>query len=77
VATVRLSTGVSVAAYIPGIGHNAQEHALVLVRGGRAQDLPGVKYHLVRGVGDLAGVAGRTHARSKYGVKKTKKKKTS
>jgi small subunit ribosomal protein S12 len=75
VATVRLSTGRSVAAYIPGIGHNAQEHAVVLVRGGRAQDLPGVRYHLVRGAGDLAGVANRTSSRSKYGVKKPVKKK--
>jgi small subunit ribosomal protein S12 len=62
-----------VAAYIPGIGHNAQEHAVVLVRGGRVQDLPGVKYHLVRGSGDLAGVANRMTSRSKYGVKKPTK----
>ena len=72
---MRLSTGRSVAAYIPGIGHNAQEHSVVLVRGGRAQDLPGVRYHLVRGAKDLAGVAGRTTSRSKYGVKKPAKKK--
>ena len=70
VATVRLSTGRSVAAYIPGIGHNAQEHSVVLVRGGRAQDLPGVRYHLVRGANDLGGVANRMTSRSKYGVKK-------
>jgi small subunit ribosomal protein S12 len=74
---VRLSTGRSVAAYIPGIGHNAQDHSVVLVRGGRVQDLPGVRYHLVRGAYDLGGVANRTNSRSKYGVKKpvTKKKK--
>ena len=63
------------AAYIPGSGHNAQEHSVVLVRGGRAQDLPGVRYHLVRGANDLAGVANRMTSRSKYGVKKPPKKK--
>jgi small subunit ribosomal protein S12 len=72
---VRLSTGRSVAAYIPGSGHNAQEHSVVLVRGGRAQDLPGVRYHLVRGANDLAGVTNRMTSRSKYGVKKPPKKK--
>ncbi|CAB11053.3 putative 37S ribosomal protein S12, mitochondrial [Schizosaccharomyces pombe] len=72
VARVRLSTGRSVTAYIPGIGHNAQEHAVVLLRGGRAQDCPGVQYHVVRGVYDIAGVAGRVTSRSKYGVKKPK-----
>ena len=74
-ATVRLSTGRSVAAYIPGSGHNLQEHSTVLVRGGRAQDLPGVRYHLVRGALDFAGVVNRTSSRSKYGVKKPSKKK--
>ena len=63
------------AAYIPGSGHNAQEHSVVLVRGGRAQDLPGVRYHLVRGANDLAGVVNRTTSRSKYGVKKPPKQK--
>lgn len=63
------------AAYIPGIGHNAQEHSVVLVRGGRAQDLPGVRYHLVRGANDLGGVANRMTSRSKYGVKKPAAKK--
>lgn len=69
---VRLTNGNVVSALIPGEGHNLQEHNLVLVRGGRVQDVPGVKYHLVRGVYDLAGVANRTTSRSKYGVKKPK-----
>ncbi|ODV91425.1 hypothetical protein CANCADRAFT_57677 [Tortispora caseinolytica NRRL Y-17796] len=69
-ARVRLSNGKYVSAYIPGEGHNAQEHSVVLVRGGRCQDLPGVKYRLVRGALDLAGVANRSSSRSKYGTKK-------
>lgn len=73
-ARVRLSNGEVVSAYIPGIGHNAQEHSVVYVRGGRCQDLPGVKYHLVRGALDLAGVANRRTSRSKYGVKRPQKK---
>lgn len=67
---VRLSNGKIISAYIPGEGHNAQEHSIVYVRGGRCQDLPGVKYHLVRGAGDLSGVVNRISSRSKYGVKK-------
>ncbi|CCD27419.1 mitochondrial 37S ribosomal protein uS12m NDAI_0K02280 [Naumovozyma dairenensis CBS 421] len=70
---VRLSNGNVISAYIPGEGHNAQEHSIVYVRGGRCQDLPGVKYHLVRGVGDLSGVVNRVTSRSKYGVKKPTK----
>jgi small subunit ribosomal protein S12 len=70
VARVRLSTGVEVTAYIPGIGHNLQEHSIVLLRGGRVKDLPGCRYHIVRGVLDTAGVKDRTNSRSKYGVKK-------
>ncbi|MBX9624719.1 MAG: 30S ribosomal protein S12 [Gemmataceae bacterium] len=70
VARVRLSTGVEVTAYIPGEGHNLQEHSIVLVRGGRVRDLPGVRYHIVRGVLDAQGVADRKQARSKYGAKK-------
>lgn len=73
-ARVRLSNGEVVTAYIPGIGHNLQEHSVVLVRGGRSQDLPGVKYHLVRGPLDLAAVANRRTSRSKYGVKRPQKK---
>lgn len=73
-ARVRLSNGEVVSAYIPGIGHNCQEHSVVYVRGGRSQDLPGVKYHLVRGAMDLAGVANRATSRSKYGVKKPQAK---
>ncbi|ODV81381.1 ribosomal protein S12 [Suhomyces tanzawaensis NRRL Y-17324] len=69
---VRLTNGNVISALIPGEGHNLQEHHLVLVRGGRVQDIPGVKYHLVRGVYDLAGVANRATSRSKYGVKKPK-----
>ena len=73
VARVRLSTGYEITAYIPGIGHNLQEHSVVLVRGGRVKDLPGVRYHIVRGVLDLQGVQGRLRARSKYGAKRPKK----
>jgi len=72
VAKVRLSNGKEVIAYIPGIGHNLQEHSVVLVRGGRVKDLPGVKYHIVRGVYDAAGVANRKNSRSKYGAKRPK-----
>jgi small subunit ribosomal protein S12 len=70
VARVRLSTGVEVTAYIPGEGHNLQEHSIVLVRGGRVRDLPGVRYHIVRGVLDTQGVSDRKQARSKYGAKR-------
>lgn len=73
VARVRLSNGQEVTAYIPGEGHNLQEHSIVLVRGGRVKDLPGVRYHIVRGVFDTAGVADRKQQRSKYGTKKEKK----
>ena len=76
VARVRLSTGFEVTAYIPGIGHNLQEHAVVLVRGGRVKDLPGVRYHIIRGALDTAGVKGRVQSRSKYGVKKPNKTST-
>ena len=72
VARVRLTTGVEVTAYIPGVGHNLQEHSVVLVRGGRVKDLPGVRYHIVRGSLDTAGVKGRLQSRSKYGVKRPK-----
>jgi small subunit ribosomal protein S12 len=72
VARVRLTTGVEVTAYIPGIGHNLQEHSVVLVRGGRVKDLPGVRYHVVRGTLDTLGVADRKKGRSKYGAKKPK-----
>ncbi len=72
VAKVRLSNGKEIIAYIPGIGHNLQEHSVVLVRGGRVKDLPGVKYHIVRGVYDAAGVANRRNSRSKYGAKRPK-----
>jgi small subunit ribosomal protein S12 len=75
VAKVRLTTGFEVISYIGGEGHNLQEHSIVLVRGGRVKDLPGVKYHIVRGALDTAGVANRTVARSKYGTKKAKAKK--
>ncbi len=74
VARVRLTNGIEVTAYIPGIGHNLQEHHQVLVRGGRVKDLPGVKYHIVRGALDLNGVEGRKKSRSKYGTKKPKQK---
>jgi small subunit ribosomal protein S12 len=73
VARVRLTTGIEVTAYIPGIGHNLQEHSVVLVRGGRVKDLPGVRYHIVRGALDAYGVEGRKTSRSKYGTKKEKK----
>jgi small subunit ribosomal protein S12 len=72
VARVRLTTGVEVTAYIPGIGHNLQEHSVVLVRGGRVKDLPGVRYHIVRGTLDTLGVSDRKQGRSKYGAKKPK-----
>ena len=72
VARVRLTTGFEVTAYIPGIGHNLQEHSVVLVRGGRVKDLPGVRYHIVRGTFDTAGVKGRLNSRSKFGVKRPK-----
>lgn len=72
VARVRLSNGYEVMAYIPGIGHNLQEHSVVLIRGGRVKDLPGVRYHIVRGTLDTAGVEGRRQGRSKYGAKKPK-----
>jgi small subunit ribosomal protein S12 len=72
VARVRLSNGREVTAYIPGEGHNLQEHSIVLVRGGRVKDLPGVKYHIVRGALDAAGVDGRRQGRSRYGAKRPK-----
>ena len=72
VATVKLSNGMEVTAYIPGEGHNLQEHSIVLIRGGRVKDLPGVRYHIVRGVLDTAGVENRKQERSKYGAKKAK-----
>jgi len=72
VARVRLTTGMEVTAYIPGIGHNLQEHSVVLVRGGRVKDLPGVRYHIVRGTLDTLGVADRKNGRSKYGAKRPK-----
>ena len=72
VARVKLTNGIEVTAYIPGIGHNLQEHSVVLVRGGRVKDLPGVRYHLVRGTLDAAGVNDRNQARSKYGTKRPK-----
>ena len=75
VARVRLTNGIEVNAYIPGEGHNLQEHSIVLVRGGRVKDLPGVRYHIVRGALDTAGVEGRLQRRSKYGAKKAKAKK--
>ena len=75
VARVRLSNGYEVTSYIPGIGHNLQEHSVVLIRGGRVKDLPGVRYHIVRGTLDAAGVANRAQSRSKYGAKKAKAKK--
>ena len=72
VARVRLTTGIEVTAYIPGIGHNLQEHSVVLVRGGRVKDLPGVRYHIVRGTLDTLGVEDRKQGRSKYGAKRPK-----
>ena len=73
VARVRLTNGIEVSAYIPGIGHNLQEHSVVLIRGGRVKDLPGVRYHIIRGALDTVGVAGRMQSRSKYGAKSDKK----
>ena len=75
VARVRLTNGIEVTAYIPGIGHNLQEHSVVLIRGGRVKDLPGVRYHIIRGALDTAGVANRSQGRSKYGAKRAKAKK--
>lgn len=72
VARVRLVNGMEVTAYIPGIGHNLQEHSMVLIRGGRVKDLPGVRYHIIRGTLDAQGVTGRMQARSKYGAKRPK-----
>jgi small subunit ribosomal protein S12 len=72
VARVRLTNGIEVTAYIPGIGHNLQEHSVVLIRGGRVKDLPGVRYHIIRGALDTAGVAKRNQGRSKYGAKRAK-----
>ena len=72
VARVRLTNGIEVTSYIPGIGHNLQEHSVVLIRGGRVKDLPGVRYHIIRGTLDTQGVAGRNQARSKYGAKRPK-----
>ncbi len=72
-ARVRLTNGIEVSAYIPGVGHNLQEHSVVLIRGGRVKDLPGVRYHIIRGTLDTAGVANRAQSRSKYGAKKAKK----
>ena len=71
-ARVRLSNGIEVSAYIPGVGHNLQEHSVVLIRGGRVRDLPGVRYHIIRGTLDTQGVNGRMQARSKYGAKRPK-----
>lgn len=73
IARVRLSNGMEVTAYIPGIGHNLQEHSIVLIRGGRVKDLPGVRYHIVRGVYDTTGTENRRRSRSLYGVKRPKK----
>ena len=73
VARVRLSNGMEVSSYIPGEGHNLQEHSVVLIRGGRVKDLPGVRYHIIRGTLDTQGVANRMQARSKYGAKRPKK----
>lgn len=72
VARVRLTNGIEVTSYIPGVGHNLQEHSIVLIRGGRVKDLPGVRYHIVRGTLDTAGVADRRQSRSKYGAKRPK-----
>jgi small subunit ribosomal protein S12 len=72
VARVRLTNGIEVTTYIPGVGHNLQEHSLVLIRGGRVKDLPGVRYHVVRGTLDAVGVQGRKQSRSKYGAKRPK-----
>jgi small subunit ribosomal protein S12 len=73
IARVRLTNGYEVTAYIPGVGHNLQEHSVVLIRGGRVKDLPGVRYHIIRGALDTAGVAKRMQARSRYGAKRPKK----
>ena len=75
VARVRLTNGFEVTSYIPGIGHNLQEHSVVMIRGGRVKDLPGVRYHIIRGTLDTQGVANRMQSRSKYGTKKAKAKK--
>ena len=75
VARIRLTNGFEVSSYIPGIGHNLQEHSVVLIRGGRVKDLPGVRYHIIRGTLDTQGVQNRNQARSKYGAKKEKAKK--
>ena len=72
VARVRLTNGIEVTTYVPGVGHNLQEHSLVLIRGGRVKDLPGVRYHVVRGTLDAVGVEGRKQSRSKYGAKRPK-----
>ncbi len=74
IARVRLTTGIEVTSYIPGEGHNLQEHSIVLIRGGSVKDLPGVRYHLIRGALDASGVEGRNQRRSKYGTKRPKKK---
>ena len=74
IARVRLTNGIEVTSYIPGIGHNLQEHSVVLIRGGRVKDLPGVRYHIIRGTLDTQGVAKRNQSRSKYGAKREKKK---
>ena len=73
IARVRLTNGMEVSAYIPGVGHNLQEHSVVMVRGGRVKDLPGVRYHIIRGTLDTQGVNGRMQSRSKYGAKRPKK----
>lgn len=73
VARVRLTNGIEVTSYIPGMGHNLQEHSVVLIRGGRVKDLPGIRYHIIRGTLDAAGVEGRRQSRSKYGTKKPKR----
>src|SRR4030067_831142 len=73
VARVRLTNGMEVTSYIPGVGHNLQEHSIVMIRGGRVKDLPGVRYHIIRGTLDTAGVADRKQSRSKYGVKRPRK----
>ena len=73
VARVRLTNGIEVTTYIPGVGHNLQEHSIVLIRGGRVKDLPGVRYHVIRGTLDTVGVAKRMQSRSKYGAKRPKK----
>ena len=72
VARVRLTNGLEVTSYIPGVGHNLQEHSIVMIRGGRVKDLPGIRYHIIRGTLDTAGVAGRNQSRSKYGAKAPK-----